>query len=90
VVRHHGRVPGLTSAADAARLTTEVHGRTTTSRPGRTAISVDNAAGYFEPNELNRNSIPIMDGWNHLVRLYRPRREVLDGTWTVPSLEASR
>jgi hypothetical protein len=32
------------------------------------------------------NSIPITDGWNYLVRLYRPRPEVLDGTWSFPSL----
>ena len=30
------------------------------------------------------NCLPIMEGWNYLVRLYRPRPEVLDGTWTVP------
>lgn len=27
------------------------------------------------------NCLPITDGWNYLVRLYRPRAEVLDGTW---------
>jgi len=32
------------------------------------------------------NSIPITDGWNYLVRLYRPRAEILDGTWTFPEL----
>ena len=30
------------------------------------------------------NCLPIMEGWNYLVRLYRPRPEVLDGTWTFP------
>jgi hypothetical protein len=25
-----------------------------------------------------------MEGWNYLIRLYRPRPEVLDGTWTFP------
>jgi hypothetical protein len=35
------------------------------------------------------NTIPITDGWNYLVRLYRPRTEILDGTWTFPSLEAT-
>lgn len=25
-----------------------------------------------------------MDGWNYAVRLYRPRKEILDGTWPVP------
>jgi hypothetical protein len=33
------------------------------------------------------NCLPIMDGWNYLVRLYRPRLEVLDGSWTFPSIE---
>ena len=33
------------------------------------------------------NCIPIMEGWNYTVRLYRPRAEVLDGTWTFPSIE---
>jgi hypothetical protein len=33
-----------------------------------------------------RNSLPITEGWNYLVRLYRPRPEVLDGTWTFPGL----
>ena len=34
------------------------------------------------------NTIPITEGWNYLVRLYRPRPEILDGTWTFPTLEA--
>ena len=33
------------------------------------------------------NCIPIMEGWNYTVRLYRPRAEVLDGSWRFPSLE---
>lgn len=33
-----------------------------------------------------RNSIPVPPGWNYLVRLYRPRPEVLDGTWRFPGL----
>ena len=28
------------------------------------------------------NCLPIASGWNYMVRLYRPRAEVLDGTWT--------
>lgn len=35
------------------------------------------------------NTIPIMDGWNYTVRLYRPRAEILNGTWTFPSLAAA-
>ena len=33
-----------------------------------------------------RNSLPIVEGWNHLVRLYRPRPEIIDGTWTFRTL----
>lgn len=33
------------------------------------------------------NCIPITKGWNYTVRLYRPRKEILDGTWTFPSPE---
>ncbi|MCW3492913.1 DUF1214 domain-containing protein [Microbacterium sp. SSM24] len=32
------------------------------------------------------NSIPVPEGWNYLVRLYRPRPEFLDGSWQVPDL----
>jgi hypothetical protein len=35
-----------------------------------------------------RNSLPITDGWNYLVRLYRPRPEILSGAWTFPSISA--
>lgn len=34
------------------------------------------------------NAIPITEGWNYLVRLYRPRAEVLDGSWSFPSISA--
>lgn len=30
------------------------------------------------------NCVPITEGWNYVVRLYRPRPEVLDGSWTLP------
>jgi len=29
-----------------------------------------------------------MEGWNYLVRLYQPKNEILDGTWTFPDAEA--
>jgi hypothetical protein len=76
------------------------------------SISVYNAEGYYQPNELNAysinniiakksedgsitvqfggcdgtipNCLPIMKGWNYTVRLYRPRAEILNGTWTFP------
>ena len=33
------------------------------------------------------NCIPIMPGWNYTVRLYRPRPEILHGTWTFPQAQ---
>ncbi len=33
------------------------------------------------------NAIPITEGWYYLVRLYRPRPEILDGSWKFPELE---
>jgi len=40
--------------------------------------------GDHEPGAPN--VIPITDGWNYLVRLYRPRPEILDGTWKFPAI----
>jgi hypothetical protein len=31
------------------------------------------------------NCLPIMEGWNYAVRLYQPRPEILNGSWTFPS-----
>jgi hypothetical protein len=33
------------------------------------------------------NCLPITPGWNYMVRLYRPRPEILNGTWTFPAAE---
>ena len=33
------------------------------------------------------NCLPIMPGWNYMVRLYRPRAEILDGLWTFPTAQ---
>jgi hypothetical protein len=30
------------------------------------------------------NCLPIVKGWNYTVRLYRPRNEILNGTWKFP------
>jgi len=39
-------------------------------------------------NDGRPNCLPITDGWNYAVRLYRPRPEILDGTWTFPAFVA--
>jgi hypothetical protein len=41
----------------------------------------------FGGDSSDVNPLPIEDGWNYTVRLYRPRAEVLDGTWTFPDLD---
>jgi hypothetical protein len=35
----------------------------------------------------SRNCLPIIPGWNYWVRLYRPRAEILDGTWKFPEAQ---
>jgi hypothetical protein len=30
------------------------------------------------------NCLPVTKGWNYMVRLYRPRQEILSGTWSFP------
>jgi hypothetical protein len=79
------------------------------------SISVYNAEGYFQANDLNAysvnnitakkgedgsvaiqfggcdgktaNCLPIVKGWNYMVRLYRPRAEILNGAWTFPEAQ---
>lgn len=33
------------------------------------------------------NVLPIMPGWSYMVRLYRPRPEILNGTWSFPQAQ---
>lgn len=35
-----------------------------------------------------QNCLPITEGWNYTVRLFRPRAEILDGTWKFPLAQA--
>ena len=35
------------------------------------------------------NCLPTMPGWNYMVRLYRPRDEILNGTWKFPEAKAA-
>lgn len=34
------------------------------------------------------NCLAIMPGWNYTIRLYRPRKAILDGSWTFPAAQA--
>jgi hypothetical protein len=33
------------------------------------------------------NCLPTMKGWNYMVRLYRPRPEIVNGTWKFPEAQ---
>ncbi len=33
------------------------------------------------------NCLPITKGWNYVVRQYRPRQEIIDGTWVFPDVK---
>lgn len=45
---------------------------------------------HFGGSETAPNYVPIMDGWNYLIRLYRPRPEILDGSWKAPAAEVAK
>jgi len=42
---------------------------------------------HFGGDPESVNYLPIMEGWNYIVRLYQPRKEILDGTWTFPAVQ---
>lgn len=41
---------------------------------------------HFGGEENRPNRLPTVDGWNYTVRLYRPRQQVLDGSWRFPTV----
>jgi hypothetical protein len=43
---------------------------------------------HFGGDPKQPNFLPIVPGWNYIVRLYQPRKEVLVGSWTFPNAEA--
>ncbi|MCC7375563.1 MAG: carboxylesterase family protein [Verrucomicrobiales bacterium] len=51
---------------------------------GTTTISFGGVPGR-DPNVL-----PISEGWNYTARLYRPRRAILDGSWSMPEAQVAR
>ena len=63
----------------------------------RSAYSVNNLTAarnddgtvtiHFGGDDDRPNLLPIMDGWNYVVRMYRPRPEILDGSWRFPAVE---
>jgi hypothetical protein len=45
---------------------------------------------HFGTDKGAANYLPITPGWNYTVRMYRPRKEVLDGTWKFPVAQPPR
>jgi hypothetical protein len=43
---------------------------------------------HFGGDPKQPNFLPIVPGWNYIVRLYRPKKEILDGSWKFPKPEA--
>jgi hypothetical protein len=41
----------------------------------------------FGGDENAPNYLPIVPGWNYTVRMYRPRKELLDGAWKFPEAQ---
>ncbi|NWK57464.1 DUF1214 domain-containing protein [Verrucomicrobiaceae bacterium N1E253] len=81
------------------------------------SITIYNADGYLEANDLGVNSynnfsakpnedgsftfhfggdpknvnyLPITKGWNYAVRMYQPRKEILDGSWSLPEIKPTK
>lgn len=42
---------------------------------------------HFGGDPASINYLPIIKGWNYAVRMYQPRKEILDGSWTFPPIE---
>ena len=42
---------------------------------------------HFGGNPKSTNFLPIMEGWNYLIRLYQPRKEISEQTWIFPSVK---
>jgi hypothetical protein len=43
---------------------------------------------HFGGDPVADNFLPIVPGWNYIVRLYQPGPEILKGTWTFPEPKA--
>jgi len=42
---------------------------------------------HFGGDPKQSNYLPIVEGWNYTARLYRPRKEILDGSWVFPQAQ---
>ena len=42
---------------------------------------------HFGGDPKSSNYLNIMEGWNYTVRMYQPRKEILEGEWVFPSVK---
>jgi hypothetical protein len=65
----------------------------------RNAVSVNNVTArrgadgsvivqFGGCTDTTPNCLPVPSPWNAVLRLYRPRAEIIEGRWTMPALEA--
>jgi hypothetical protein len=64
------------------------------------AYSINNITGkkatdgsitiHFGGDPKQPNYLPIMDGWNYIVRLYQPHQEIVDGKWKFPAPQPAK
>jgi hypothetical protein len=66
----------------SARGACSINSVTAQREPGGSVVVHLGACDDEQPNCLH-----VMDGWNYIVRLYRPRVEILDGSWHFPSAQ---
>lgn len=45
---------------------------------------------HFGGDSNQPNYLPIIKGWNYVVRLYRPHKEILDGTYIFPAAKLGK
>jgi len=45
---------------------------------------------HFGGDPKLSNYLPIVKGWNYTARLYRPRKEILDGSWKFPEAQLAK
>jgi len=49
------------------------------------SITIDFGGG---PGDIN--NLPITPGWNYIVRMYQPKQEIVNGTWSFPKAQPTK
>jgi len=45
---------------------------------------------HFGGDRGSVNYLPITEGWNYVVRMCQPRKQVVDGSWKFPDAQPAR